>query len=65
VRDPREVLGQLIRLAVAGVGSAIGRYPAGNTGRARVSLLAPMPVPADLAEDVLTPRTGSPGARAR
>ncbi|TDC59585.1 DUF3703 domain-containing protein [Micromonospora sp. KC207] len=48
-RDPAEAVGQVIRLAVAGPGSATGRYPAGNTGRARVSLTAPMPIPADLA----------------
>jgi len=64
-RDAREVLGQVVRLAVAGVGSAIGRYPVGNTGRARVPLRAPMTVPADLVEDLLIARTGSPGARAR
>jgi hypothetical protein len=46
--DAREFLGQLIRLAVAGLGSALGRYPAGNTGRARVRITKPMPVPADL-----------------
>jgi hypothetical protein len=47
--DLREVLGQLVRLAVAAPGSAAGRYPSGNTGRARVGLTAPMPIPADLA----------------
>ena len=49
-RDRREALGQLIRLVVAAPGSAAGRYPVGNTGRARVGLLQPMPMPADLAE---------------
>ncbi|TDC84341.1 DUF3703 domain-containing protein [Micromonospora sp. KC606] len=48
-RDPVEAVGQVIRLAVAGPGSAAGRYPAGNTGRARVPLTAPMPIPVDLA----------------
>jgi hypothetical protein len=45
-RDAREVLGQLLRLAVAGIASALGRYPVGNTGRARVPLTASMPPPA-------------------
>jgi hypothetical protein len=47
-RDPREVLGQLMRLVVAGPGSWSGRYPVGNTGGARVNALRPMPVPDDL-----------------
>lgn len=48
-RDRREALGQIIRIIVAAPGSALGRYPEGNTGRARVSLTQPMPLPADLA----------------
>lgn len=48
-RDVIEALGQVIRLALAGPGSATGRYPAGNTGRARVPLTQPMPMPDDLA----------------
>jgi hypothetical protein len=46
--DRREILGQLLRLLVAGPGSLTGRYPAGNTGGADVSALAPMPTPEDL-----------------
>lgn len=45
-----EIAGQLLRLALAGVGSAFGRYPTGNTGRANVSAFRPMPMPADLGE---------------
>ncbi|MEV0806329.1 DUF3703 domain-containing protein [Micromonospora sp. NPDC050200] len=48
-RDVVEAVGQVIRLAVAGPGSATGRYPQGNTGRARVPMTKPMPVPEDLA----------------
>ncbi|MFR9779499.1 DUF3703 domain-containing protein [Micromonospora sp. MS34] len=33
-RDVAEAVGQVVRLAVAGPGSAVGRYPEGNTGRA-------------------------------
>ena len=47
-RDRREVAGQLVRSLVAGPGSALGRYPLGNTGGADVSAVAPMPIPADL-----------------
>lgn len=47
-RDRREVAGQLARLLVAGPGSAMGRYPLGNTGGANVSAVKPMPIPVDL-----------------
>jgi hypothetical protein len=47
-RDGREIAGQLVRLLVAGPGSALGRYPLGNTGGANVNAMRPMPIPADL-----------------
>ena len=47
--DRREIVGQLLRLVVAGPGSLTGRYPVGNTGGADVSALTPMPIPDDLA----------------
>ena len=46
--DRREVVGQLIRLVVAGPGSVTGHYPAGNTGGAAISLRAVLPIPDDL-----------------
>ena len=57
-RDARELAGQALRLSVAGLGSLLGRYPRGNTGRARAPINQPMPIPADLAA-ILTPSTGS------
>ena len=48
-RNRAEVAGQLGRLIVAGPGSAFGRYPVGNTGRAAVSAFEPMPIRDDLA----------------
>lgn len=45
--DYREVAGQLPRIVAALMFSRIW-VPRGNTGRARVSAFAPMPVPADL-----------------
>jgi len=48
-RDLREATGQLVRMVVAGPGSLTGRYPVGNSGRARVSMFAPMPLSADVA----------------
>jgi hypothetical protein len=48
VLDVRELFGQVVRLSVAGIGSLFGRYPVGNTGRARVPINLPMPIPADL-----------------
>src|SRR4051794_29620214 len=53
-RDRREVVGQLLRLAVAGPGSVTGRYPVGNTGGADVSALTRMPIPPDLAPYLTT-----------
>ncbi|WP_331768223.1 DUF3703 domain-containing protein [Embleya sp. NBC_00896] len=49
-RDVREAAGQFVRLVVAAPGSATGRYPVGNTGRANVPMTAPMPTPPDLAD---------------
>lgn len=49
-RDRREAFGQVVRIIVAAPGSALGRYPEGNTGRATVPLTQSMPLPADLAE---------------
>jgi hypothetical protein len=46
--DIREILGQLLRIALVPLGALTGRLPTGNTGRARVSAFAPMPVPDDL-----------------
>lgn len=48
-RRRREVLGQLLRIVVAGPASLAGRYPVGNTGGADVPATRPMPVPGDLA----------------
>jgi len=46
--DVREVVGQAIRVALAGPSSFFGRYPRGNTGRARVGLFTPMQVEPDV-----------------
>lgn len=47
-RDRQEFLGQIVRVLVAGPGSAMRRYPVGNTGGANVSAVAPMEIPEDL-----------------
>jgi Protein of unknown function (DUF3703) len=46
--DAREVLGQVTRMLVAAPGSWLGKAPLGNTGRARVGILTPMPIAEDL-----------------
>ncbi len=48
-RDGGEVAGQVGRLLVAGPASVLGRYPAGNSGRAGVSAFAPAPIRPELA----------------
>jgi hypothetical protein len=47
-RDPREVVGQLVRILVAAPGSWLGRAPLGNTGGSNVGILTQMPLPEDL-----------------
>jgi hypothetical protein len=53
-RDTREVTGQIVRMIMSIFSlldsPAFHTVPVGNTGRARVSPIKPMPVPADLAE---------------
>lgn len=48
-RGRRELLGQIIRIVVAGPGSLAGRYPLGNTGRTTMGLTAVADVADDLA----------------
>lgn len=43
-RDPREVAGQLLRLALTVPGTWLDRLPEGNTGGANVNPFRPMPV---------------------
>ena len=50
LRDRHEVLGQIVRIVVAAPGSAFGKYPKGNTGRAKVPLREEMPIPPDLVD---------------
>jgi hypothetical protein len=57
-RSGREVIGQAVRIVAAALFSRIW-VPLGNTGRANVSALRPMPVPEDL-RAVLAP--GRPGS---
>jgi hypothetical protein len=47
-KDAREVVGQMVRLVLSVPGSALGRYPRGNTGRARVDMFRPLPIAPDL-----------------
>ncbi|MFC4604355.1 DUF3703 domain-containing protein [Rhodococcus kronopolitis] len=49
-RDRRKALGRIVRVIVAAPGSALGRFPEGNTGRTAAGLTTPMQVPDDLAQ---------------
>jgi len=51
-RDYREVLGQLARIPLGMLGSALNRVPVGNTGGANVSMFKKMPIPEDLREQL-------------
>lgn len=48
LRDGREVLGQLLRLALVPLGHLLQRLPIGNIGRAHVPALRPMVPGADI-----------------
>ncbi len=48
LRDWPEAAGQLLRLALAPLGSLTGRLPIGHTGRSTVSAFTAMDIPSDL-----------------
>lgn len=50
--QPREIVGQLLRIAGAATKTALGRVPRGNTGGANVNPRVPMPIPADLQQQI-------------
>lgn len=64
-RDRTEAVGQLIRIIAAGPASATARAPEGNTGRTRVGIRTPMPLPDDLARILATAGYGPKAATKR
>ncbi len=46
--DLREIGGQLVRIPLGMIGSALGKVPKGNTGGANIKLSKTMPIPEDL-----------------
>ena len=58
--DLRETAGQLMRMIVAAPGTWLGRYPVGNTGRARVRASESMPIRNDLQRILDGPLEPSP-----
>jgi len=44
----REIIGQLIRIPLGMIGSALGKAPLGNTGGANIKLSTTLPIPEDL-----------------
>lgn len=46
--NPREVAGQVLRIAGAATKTPLGIYPTGNTGGANISPIQPLPIPKDL-----------------
>jgi hypothetical protein len=46
--DWREVIGQVLRLALVPIGHLVGRLPMGNTGGSNVSAFKPMTIPPEL-----------------
>lgn|SRR5262245_40869525 len=56
-RDLRECLGQLLRIAGASIGTALGLVPQGNTGGTNVDPFKPLPIPPELAAQIQEART--------
>ncbi len=48
--DFNEIKGQLIRIPLGMIGSALGKVPLGNTGGANIKLSTTLPIPDDLKE---------------
>lgn len=48
IKDIKEVIGQIPRLLVGGVKSFVGKIPVGNTGRANIPPLKPLPISEEL-----------------
>ena len=46
--DYGAVTGQAIRMLLGALGSAVGRYPLGNTGGSNINMFLHLPIPADL-----------------
>lgn len=59
--EPMAAAGQLVRIALGALGSAVGRVPTGNTGGSDVNMFRPMPIPADLLELMRGGDQGEPG----
>jgi hypothetical protein len=47
-RNPRELVGQVLRILGAAAGTPVGLVPSGNTGGSKVSAFARLPIPEDL-----------------
>jgi Protein of unknown function (DUF3703) len=61
-KKPVAVLGQVARLVLGVLGSAVGKVPVGNTGGSNVSMFKRMPIAPELQE--IIDRTRPPDARA-
>lgn len=48
-RSAKEVVGQVSRIAVGALGSAVGVVPAGNTGSTDISMFKRLPIASDIA----------------
>ena len=47
-RSPFEVIGQMVRIVLGALGSAVGIVPTGNPGSTDIGMFRRVPVPADL-----------------
>ena len=49
-KDVAAAWGQLVRIALGALGSAVGRVPIGNTGGSDISMFTELPIEPELAE---------------
>lgn len=47
-KNSKEIIAQIVRILVAGIGSVTGRIPVGNLGSARIPIFQFMEIPDDL-----------------
>jgi hypothetical protein len=62
-RRPAAVLGQLVRIVLGALGSAVGVVPTGNTGGTNISMFKRMPVEGELQQIIDGRAPGEPAPR--
>lgn len=59
-RDVAAVIGQVVRLVLGAIGSAVGVVPVGNTGGSNISMFKRLPIAPDL-QEIIDDSSSEPG----